>query len=131
MDAAQRWQHWVLAVSFIVLAWSGFALKFPDSFVAHSLGSGENFRRWSHRIAGVALLLAGAYHIGYVAATREGRRLVRDMLPGLKDARTRRPMRAAWPAWSVSNLNSPASATPRKWSIGPWSGGLSSWEPPA
>jgi formate dehydrogenase gamma subunit len=87
MDAAQRWQHWVLALSFIVLAWSGFALKFPDSFVAHSLGSGENFRRWSHRIAGVVLLLAGAYHIGYVAATREGRRLVRDMLPGLKDAR--------------------------------------------
>jgi formate dehydrogenase gamma subunit len=87
MDAAQRWQHLVLAASFIVLAWTGFALKFPDSWVAHTLGSGETLRRWSHRIAGVLLLLAGAYHVGYVAATREGRRLVKDMMPGLKDAR--------------------------------------------
>jgi formate dehydrogenase gamma subunit len=87
MDAAQRWQHFALAVSFIALAWTGFALKFPDSWVAHSLGMDENVRRWSHRIAGVALLLAGAYHLGYITASREGRRLVRDMLPGLKDAR--------------------------------------------
>jgi len=86
MDAAQRWQHFFLAASFIALAWTGFALKFPDSFVAHSLGSYEPFRRWSHRIAGVVMLLAGAYHLGYVAACREGRRLVRDMMPRLKDA---------------------------------------------
>ena len=87
MDAAQRWQHFVLAASFIALAWTGFALKFPDSWVAHSLGMDENVRRWSHRIAGVALLLAGAYHLGYITANREGRRLVRDMMPGLQDAR--------------------------------------------
>jgi formate dehydrogenase gamma subunit len=87
MDASQRTQHWVLAVSFIALAWTGFALKYPDSWMAHSMGSNETLRRWSHRIAGVVLLLAGAYHVGYVAANREGRRLVRDMMPGLKDAR--------------------------------------------
>ncbi|MGD0411017.1 MAG: cytochrome b/b6 domain-containing protein [Verrucomicrobiota bacterium] len=87
MDAAQRWQHWALAASFIALAWTGFALKFPDSWVAHSLGSSETFRRWSHRIAGVVLLLAGAYHLGYISASREGRRLVRDMIPGPKDVR--------------------------------------------
>jgi formate dehydrogenase gamma subunit len=86
MDLSQRRQHFVLAASFILLAWTGFALKFPDSWVAHSLDSDESFRRWSHRIAGVVLLLAGLYHVGYVAATREGRRLVRDMLPGPKDA---------------------------------------------
>ena len=86
MDAVQRWQHFILAASFIVLAWTGFALKFPDSFVAHSLGSYEPFRRWTHRIAGVVLLLAGAYHIGYVLACREGRRLVKDMMPRLQDA---------------------------------------------
>jgi formate dehydrogenase gamma subunit len=85
MDLSQRTQHLVLALSFIALAWTGFALKFPDSWMAHSLGS-ESVRRWSHRIAGVVLLLAGAYHLGYIAATREGRRLVKDMLPTLKDA---------------------------------------------
>jgi formate dehydrogenase gamma subunit len=87
MDASQRWQHFALAASFIALAWTGFALKFPDSWVAHSLGMDETVRRWSHRIAGVVLLLAGAYHLGYITASREGRRLVKDMMPGLKDAR--------------------------------------------
>jgi formate dehydrogenase gamma subunit len=87
MDLSQRRQHLVLAASFFVLAWTGFALKFPDSWMAHSLGSDENFRRWCHRIAGVVLLLAGAYHLGYITACREGRRLVKDMLPGLRDAR--------------------------------------------
>jgi len=87
MDAAQRRQHFLLAASFIALAWTGFALKFPDSWVAHSLGMDENIRRWSHRIAGVVLLLTGLYHLGYISASREGRRLVKDMLPGLKDAR--------------------------------------------
>jgi formate dehydrogenase gamma subunit len=87
MDVAQRWQHFLLAASFIALAWTGFALKFPDSWAAHSLVFGESFRRWSHRIAGVVMLLTGAYHLGYVAACREGRRLVKDMMPSLQDAR--------------------------------------------
>jgi formate dehydrogenase gamma subunit len=87
MDLSQRWQHFALAASFIVLAWTGFALKFPDSWVAHSLGADENLRRWSHRVAGVALLLAGAWHLGYIMACREGRRLLKDMLPGIRDAR--------------------------------------------
>ncbi|TAL04584.1 MAG: hypothetical protein EPO07_04915, partial [Verrucomicrobia bacterium] len=39
MSLSQRWQHAVLALSFIVLAITGFALKFPDSFVAKILGS--------------------------------------------------------------------------------------------
>ena len=30
MTASQRWQHFILAGSFIVLALTGFALKFPD-----------------------------------------------------------------------------------------------------
>ena len=34
MSLSQRWQHALLAVSFIVLAITGFALKFPDSWVA-------------------------------------------------------------------------------------------------
>jgi len=77
----------VLAGSFIALAWTGFALKYPDSWLAHLLGSSETFRRWSHRIAGIVLLLSGAYHVGYIVASREGRRFVRDMMPGMQDAR--------------------------------------------
>ena len=62
MDAVQRWQHLLLALSFIVLAVTGFALKFPDSWLARLLGSDETFRRVTHRGAGVALLVLGGWH---------------------------------------------------------------------
>jgi formate dehydrogenase gamma subunit len=87
MNFSQRMQHFVLALSFIVLAITGFALKFPDSWIAKVLGSNEMFRRWSHRIAGVVLLVVGVYHLFYLATNREGRRLVKDMLPGPKDVK--------------------------------------------
>ncbi len=85
MDLCQRWQHFVLALSFIILAWTGFALKFPDSWVSRLLGSNELLRSWSHRVAGVVLLVVGAYHIYYVIVRKEGRQLVKDLLPVTKD----------------------------------------------
>jgi formate dehydrogenase gamma subunit len=85
MNLTQRWQHALLAASFILLAITGFALKFPDSWVAKLLGSSEPLRRWMHRVAGVVLLVVGAYHIFYVVATRDGRRLVWDLFPVKQD----------------------------------------------
>lgn len=85
MTLSQRWQHFVLATSFIVLAITGFALKFPDSWMATVLGSNEPFRRWAHRIAGIILLTIGLYHLIYLLATRDGRKLVADLLPVKKD----------------------------------------------
>jgi formate dehydrogenase gamma subunit len=85
MSLSQRTQHAILAVSFIVLAVTGFALKFPDSWIGKAMGSNEMFRRWSHRIAGVVLLAAGVYHVIYLLRTREGRQLVKDFLPAKKD----------------------------------------------
>jgi len=87
MSFSQRMQHFVLAASLIVLAFTGFALKFPDSWIAKLLGSNEGFRRWSHRGAGVVLLLVGAYHVFYVLTKKEGRQLIKDLLPGTKDIR--------------------------------------------
>lgn len=85
MKASQRWQHAVLAISFIVLAITGFALKWPDSWVAKLLGSSEPFRRWSHRIAGVVLIVIGVYHLIYLLRTKDGRQLVKDFFPVKKD----------------------------------------------
>jgi formate dehydrogenase gamma subunit len=85
MNTSQRWQHAVLAISFIVLAVSGFALKFPDSWLAHLMGSSEPLRRWIHRGAGVIMLLVGAYHLLYIIATKDGRKLVKDLFPVKKD----------------------------------------------
>jgi formate dehydrogenase gamma subunit len=85
MTKAQRLQHLALLLSFTFLALSGFALKYPDSWLAWALGADENIRRWSHRIAGVVLLLAGAGHIVYLCVTMEGRRLVKDLFPRKQD----------------------------------------------
>jgi formate dehydrogenase gamma subunit len=87
MNLSQRRQHIVLATSFIVLAVTGFALKFPDSWIGKAMGSNEMFRRWSHRIAGVALLAVGLYHLIYILTKKEGRQLVKDMLPVTTDAK--------------------------------------------
>jgi len=85
MTTSQRWQHFILATSFIMLALTGFALKFPDSWLAKVMGSSELFRRWSHRIAGIILLLVGVYHVIYILVTRDGRKLVVDLFPVKKD----------------------------------------------
>jgi cytochrome b subunit of formate dehydrogenase len=86
MTTNQRWQHLVLLSSFIVLVLTGFALKFPNSWFAEVLGMGEHLRSIVHRVAGVILIGAGIYHIFYLVAAREGRRLIRALAPVPKDA---------------------------------------------
>jgi cytochrome b subunit of formate dehydrogenase len=87
MDLCQRLQHLGLAASFIALAVTGFALKWPDSWLARLLGSDEAFRRGSHRVAGVVMLVLGAYHLYYILFKKEGRQLVKDLMPCLQDLR--------------------------------------------
>lgn len=87
MDLAQRIQHFLLASCFVYLALTGFALKYPESWVAWLGGPSEEFRRMGHRIAGVLLLALGVGHLIYLAVAREGRRLLRDLLPTRADAR--------------------------------------------
>ncbi len=83
----QRIQHWLLLTSFTLLVFSGFALQYPDSWVAWLLGSSEAVRRIIHRVAAVVMLATGAYHVLYLALTSEGRQWVKDMLPRPKDVR--------------------------------------------
>jgi len=86
MTVSQRWQHLVLLTSFIILVITGFALRFPNSWIAGVLPMAESLRSIIHRVAGVILIGAGIYHIFYLAATREGRRLICDFAPRPKDA---------------------------------------------
>lgn len=85
MTVNQRWQHLTLLVSFIVLVITGFALKYPESWFAQILHMSEHIRSIVHRIAGVVLMSAGIYHMFYVAAAREGRKLLRDLAPMPRD----------------------------------------------
>jgi cytochrome b subunit of formate dehydrogenase len=79
MDVHQRIQHFLLLSSFTLLALSGFALKYPDTWLAWMFGADENIRRWVHRVAGVILLGLGVWHLVYIAVTHNGRQLVKDL----------------------------------------------------
>ncbi len=85
MNALQRWQHGLLLISFFVLVITGFALKYPDSWVSNLLGSNEAFRRIIHRLAGVAMIAVGLFHIFYMLFTKEGRIGLKDFFPRRKD----------------------------------------------
>jgi formate dehydrogenase gamma subunit len=87
MSRVQRAQHWMLLLSFLFLALTGFALKYPESPLAWVLGSSESFRRYGHRAAAVVLMGVGLYHVFYLWRTREGRQVLRDFVPRYTDAR--------------------------------------------
>jgi formate dehydrogenase gamma subunit len=87
LTRSQRLQHWLLLTSFLALVFSGFALQYPDSWLAWLLGSNENLRRTIHRIAAVVMLVTGTYHVLYLALSAEGRQWVRDMVPQMKDVK--------------------------------------------
>lgn len=81
----QRVQHWLLLTSFIALVLSGFALQYPDSWLASLLGGSEYLRRIVHRIAAVIMLAVGVYHVAYLFLSKEGRQWLKDMLVRGKD----------------------------------------------
>jgi formate dehydrogenase gamma subunit len=81
----QRVQHWFLLTSFIALVLSGFALQYPDSWLASLLGGNEYLRRMVHRVAAVIMLVVGIYHLVYLATAKDGRLWLKDMLVRGKD----------------------------------------------
>jgi len=85
MSLNQRVQHWLLLSSFFALVITGFALAYPESWLAILLGSSESVRRITHRVAGVVMLGSAVYHLFYMAFTKEGRQNLREFLPGFRD----------------------------------------------
>jgi formate dehydrogenase gamma subunit len=84
MNPWQRAQHLTLLISFITLVLTGFALKYPETWLGWVFN--ESIRRWVHRVAGVVLIGVGLFHVFYIAFRKDGRKMVKDMLPILKDA---------------------------------------------
>jgi formate dehydrogenase gamma subunit len=107
-DRFQVIHHMVLAVSFITLVITGFALRYPDAAwvrLTADLGLSEPLRGTVHRMAGVALLVFGIWHVIWILTTRHGKREMKAMLPRLKDVQdlidnlryhTFRSKREAW-----------------------------------
>lgn len=84
MTLSQRIQHLTLLTSFITLVLTGFALRYPSSWLALVFVN-EHVRSLIHRCAGVAMIVAGLYHTWYLASAAEGRQMFKDMLPDWKD----------------------------------------------
>ncbi len=90
MTLNERIQHINLAINFTILVITGFALKYPEAFWASPITDvplGMTFRGFLHRLSGVATVTLGGYHMLYLIFTERGRGIVRDMIPGLKDAK--------------------------------------------
>lgn len=88
MYGFERLEHGLLVLSFVVLAWSGFALKYPGEWWARPLVQWEQYwpvRGTVHRIAGVVMLAVAAAHAGSLALSRRLRGHWRALWPVRSD----------------------------------------------
>jgi cytochrome b subunit of formate dehydrogenase len=84
----ERTEHALLVVSFVILAWSGFALRYPDQWWAHPLLLMEGVRPMRsliHRIAGAVFIALSVGHLISLMASRNLRDHWKKLLPTLKD----------------------------------------------
>jgi cytochrome b subunit of formate dehydrogenase len=88
MFGFERLQHAVLAISFLVLVWTGFALKYPDQWWARPLLLWEG--RWSmrsiiHRVSAVVFILVSITHAISILLSARLRRHWQELLPRAAD----------------------------------------------
>ncbi len=89
MSVPFRIAHFALLVSFTVLVWSGFALRYSEVWWAQPLVmlESEDFdlRGLLHRSAAIVMVAAFLFHLGHLAVSRQARACIRGMLPGRSD----------------------------------------------
>ncbi|MGB9604421.1 MAG: cytochrome b/b6 domain-containing protein [Bryobacteraceae bacterium] len=84
----ERIQHALLASSFIVLVWTGFALKYPEQWWAQILVRWESrfpVRGTVHRIAAVVLIATAVLHVITLVASPRLRRRWKTLWPERRD----------------------------------------------
>ena len=89
MTFNERMQHAALLISFSLLVLSGFMLHYPEAWWVRWIQKLSvnvfDMRSLLHRIAGVIMIVASLYHVGYAAMTKRGRELIFDLLPRWSD----------------------------------------------
>ncbi len=99
MTKLQRVQHLTLLISFFTLVLTGFALRYPSSWLAMIFVK-ELVRSYIHRAAGVVLIAVSLFHVWYAISTPDGRQLIKDMLPDWKDVTDARDAFRYYLGWS-------------------------------
>ncbi len=88
MSLAFRIQHLLLLSSFIVLVYTGFALKFPEAWWAYPLLQWEDtfgLRGWIHRVAALVMVAAAVLHVVHLTASRSARHAIGAFVPNRED----------------------------------------------
>ena len=86
----ERVQHAVLVVSFFVLVWTGFALKYPDQWWARPLlimEGAHSMRSLIHRVAAAIFIAVSLTHLLSLIVSRKLREHWKEMLPNANDPR--------------------------------------------
>lgn len=87
MTLFEVWQHTFLMISFLVLAVTGFSLRFNESWIAKLLfgwQGGFVLRGTVHRVAAVVFIITTIAHIIYLFTPR-GKKFIRDIFPAGSD----------------------------------------------
>ncbi len=90
MNLNFRIAHWGVILSFPMLVFTGFALKYPEAWWARPILLWEGHfavRGAVHRCAAVLLIASTLYHVIHLAANRRDRLFLKAMMPRIKDAR--------------------------------------------
>jgi cytochrome b subunit of formate dehydrogenase len=81
MGRSERIQHVILVSSFIALAYSGFALKFPHAWWTAPFYGVTDWRGLAHRIAAFSFVLLAGYHLWFMLFTPKGRWQLNELTP--------------------------------------------------
>ena len=88
MSLGFRLAHGLVMISFSLLVYTGFALKYPESWWAQPVIQWEaevGLRAWLHRAAAVVLLGSLGFHFVHLARSRRARACIAGMRPGRED----------------------------------------------
>ncbi len=84
-----RIAHWGIMASFPTLVFTGFALKYPDSWWSKPLllwESGVGVRGGLHRTAAIVMIAATVFHVVHLVLKKRDRSFIWAMLPTITDA---------------------------------------------
>ncbi|HZU28027.1 MAG TPA: cytochrome b/b6 domain-containing protein [Bryobacteraceae bacterium] len=114
MPLPERVQHWLLMGSFTVLAWSGFALVYPDYWWARPISYWETtwpLRGIVHRIAATVFVILCSAHIIGIVTDAKVRRRWKTVIPRHRDI----PEAVGTFAYNVGLRKTPPMVWPHAW----------------
>ncbi len=87
MTLNERIQHAILATTFILLGYTGFALVNPDAWWARPfVGQTFDWRGLGHRLMAIIFVALSVYHLIYIVCTKRGRWQIKQLAPRWSDA---------------------------------------------